>query len=77
MMRWRIERDYQELKEEFGLSHYAGRGYREFHYHPTLCVTAYGFLPSERCKRGGDKRFRSITNASPTRMLHAARQPAE
>ena len=25
-MRWRIERDYQELKQEFGLSHYEGRG---------------------------------------------------
>jgi SRSO17 transposase len=25
-LRWRIERDYQELKQEVGLSHYEGRG---------------------------------------------------
>jgi SRSO17 transposase len=25
-MRWRIERDYQELKQEIGLDHYEGRG---------------------------------------------------
>ena len=27
-MRWRIERDYQELKQEFGLSHYEGSARR-------------------------------------------------
>jgi SRSO17 transposase len=26
-MRWRIERDYQELKQETGLRHYEGRGW--------------------------------------------------
>jgi SRSO17 transposase len=47
-LRWRIERDYQELKQELGLDHYEGRGWRGFHHHATLCIAAYGFLISER-----------------------------
>jgi SRSO17 transposase len=47
-LRWRIERDYQELKQEVGLGHYEGRGWRGFHHHATLCIAAYGFLVSER-----------------------------
>ena len=47
-LRWRIERDYQELKQELGLGHFEGRGWRGFHHHATLCVAAYGFLISER-----------------------------
>jgi SRSO17 transposase len=47
-MRWRIERDYQDLKQEIGLGHYEGRGWRGFHHHGTLCIAAYGFLVSER-----------------------------
>ena len=47
-MRWRIERDYQELKQEIGIGHYEGRGWRGFHHHGTLCIAAYGFLVSER-----------------------------
>jgi len=47
-LRWRIARDYQELKQEIGLGHYEGRGWRGFHHHATLAVAAYGFLVSER-----------------------------
>ena len=46
--RWRIERDYQDLKQELGLGHYEGRGWRGFHHHATLCMAAYGFLIIER-----------------------------
>jgi SRSO17 transposase len=41
-VRWRIERDYQELKDELGLDHYEGRGWRGFHHHGVLCMAAYG-----------------------------------
>jgi SRSO17 transposase len=47
-LRWRIERDYQELKQELGLGHFEGRGWRGFHHHATLCIAAYGYLISER-----------------------------
>ena len=47
-LRWRIERDYLELKQEVGLGHFEGRGWRGFHHHATMCIAAYGFLVSER-----------------------------
>jgi len=47
-LRWRIERDYQELKQELGLGDYEGRGWRGFHHHASLCIAAYGFLIAER-----------------------------
>ena len=53
-MRWRIERDYQDLKQEFGLGHYEGRGWRGFHHHATLSIAAYGFLLAHRLKAGSD-----------------------
>ncbi len=46
--RWRIERDYLELKQEIGLGHFEGRSWRGFHHHATLCIASYGFLISER-----------------------------
>jgi SRSO17 transposase len=48
MMRWRIERDYLDLKQEVGLGHFEGRGWVGFHHHATMCIAAYGFLISER-----------------------------
>ena len=48
--RWLIERDYEELKQELGLGHFEGRGWRGFHHHATLCIAAYGFLVAERSR---------------------------
>lgn len=47
-LRWRIERDYEELKQEVGLGHYEGRKWRGFHHHATMCIAAYAFLVAER-----------------------------
>src|SRR5437899_8641681 len=59
--RWRIERDYQDLKQDFGLGHYEGRGWRGFHHHAALSIAAYGFLMAERLIAdkpvGGKKNF--------------------
>jgi SRSO17 transposase len=47
-LRWRIERDYQDLKQEVGLDHFEGRSWRGFHHHASLSIAAYGFLVAER-----------------------------
>jgi SRSO17 transposase len=66
-LRWRVERDYQELKQEIGLGHYEGRGWRGFHHHVTLCIAAYGFLV---CERG-----RIPPSGPDTPLLSASRLP--
>lgn len=47
-LRWRVERDYQEMKGELGLDHFEGRTWRGFHHHATLCAVAHGFLALRR-----------------------------
>ena len=47
-LRWRIERDYQELKGEIGLDHFEGRQWRGFHHHAALCAAAHAFLALRR-----------------------------
>ena len=83
-LRWRIERDYQELKQEFGLGHFEGRRWRGFHRHAALCVAAYGFLICERETNfpsgsrsrhavAGTCRIRRLRyrgSAAPTRAAH-------
>ena len=54
-MRWRIERDYRDLKQEFGLAQYEGRNWRGVHHHATLCIAAYAFLLHQRLTPGGKK----------------------
>ena len=55
-IRWRIERDYQEMKSEFGLGHYEGRGWRGFHHHASLCIATYAFHTLERLAAGSKKK---------------------
>ena len=43
-LRWRVERDYQEMKQEIGLDHFEGRSWRGFHHHAALCAAAHAFL---------------------------------
>ena len=80
-MRWRIERDYRELKQEFGLSHYEGRNWRGFHHHATLCIAAYGFLTAHRLTHDGSKKNGAgpemfalpadyVPRGRPTRVMH-------
>ena len=54
-------KQYQDLKQDFGLGHYEGRGWRGFHHHASLSIAAYGFLMAERLFAdktvGGKKNF--------------------
>lgn len=63
--RWRIERDYLELKQELGLGHYEGRNWRGFHHHASLCIAAYGFLTLERLRGSKKNRARFTAPAVP------------
>jgi SRSO17 transposase len=47
-LRWRVERDYQEMKGEVGLDHWEGRTWNGFHHHVALCAVAHGFLALRR-----------------------------
>lgn len=64
--RWRIERDYQEMKDDLGLDHYEGRGWRGFHHHGVLCIAAYAFLAAERAR---------LSPPAPLAFLRAAPVP--
>ncbi len=66
MGRWRIERDYQDLKQELGLGHFEGRNWRGFHHHASLCIAAYGFLMMERLSGAKKNSTRFKTPALPT-----------
>jgi SRSO17 transposase len=63
--RWIIERDYEELKQELGLGHYEGRGWRGFHHHATLCIAAYGFLVAERNRFSPSARAGNLGLSAP------------
>lgn len=64
-IRWRIERDYQELKQEFGLNNFEGRNWRGFHHHATLCIAAYGFVLGARLTHGEDIKKNAVIGAPP------------
>ena len=63
--RWIIERNYEELKQELGLGHYEGRGWRGFHHHATLCIAAYGFLIAERSRFSPSARAGNLRLSTP------------
>jgi SRSO17 transposase len=67
-IRWRIDRDYQEMKSELGLGQYEGRSWRGFHHHGTLCIAAYAFLAAERAR---------LSPPEPLAFLKPARLPKD
>jgi SRSO17 transposase len=49
-LRWRIEEDYEDLKQEVGLGNFEGRTWRGFHHHASICIASYAFLIAERAR---------------------------
>lgn len=47
-LRWRVERDYQDMKGEVGLDHYEGRTWPGFQHHVALVGVAHAFLALRR-----------------------------
>jgi SRSO17 transposase len=62
--RWRIEQDYQQLKEELGLDHFEGRSWTGWHPHVTLVMLAHLFLRREQKRRSSKSALDPA--ASPT-----------
>ena len=50
MQRWRIERTYQDLKDELGLDHYEGRRFPGWHHHVSVVLCCYAFVIAERVR---------------------------
>ena len=52
-LRWRVERDYQELKQEIGLDHFEGRSLKGFHHHAALCAVGVTTRTQHHGRAGG------------------------
>jgi SRSO17 transposase len=74
-LRWRIERDYEELKQEIGIDHFEGRGWRGFHHHGVLCVAAYAFLAAERARLSPPEPLSFLRSAPIPRGFKARGSP--
>jgi len=71
-LRWRVERDYQDLKGEVGLDHFEGRTWRGFHHHATLCMVAHAFLALRRALFPPKPRQVDAADGSAAAPVHPA-----
>lgn len=75
-LRWRVERDYQDLKEEVGLDHFEGRTWRGFHHHAALCAAAHAFLALRRALFPPEPRALDAADGAPTLAAGLVAPPA-
>jgi len=71
-LRWRIERDYQELKGELGLDHFEGRTWNGFNHHVALCAAAHAFLARRRALFPPARASLDARRRAPTSTIRAA-----
>jgi SRSO17 transposase len=67
--RWVCEQGHQQLKEELGLDHFEGRGWRGLHHHALLAMIALAFLQHLRL---GEKRSRRPARGRAAAAAHPA-----
>jgi SRSO17 transposase len=76
-LRWRVERDYQDLKGEVGLDHFEGRSWAGFHHHAALCSAAHAFLALRRALFPPEPREMDAADGASTPSGRAASKPAD
>lgn len=64
-LRWYIEQNYQQLKDQLGIDHFEGRSWTGWHHHVTLTMMAFDFLVLETLRV--KKNFWVDAAAAPTR----------
>lgn len=69
-IRWWVEQNYQQLKEEVGLDHFEGRSWTGWHHHVTLVMMAFDFLVLE-----GFRVKKTFWVDPPTRQTRTAESP--
>ena len=74
--RWRVERDYEDLKGELGLDHFDGRSYVGFNHHVSVCIAAFAFLLTERMRHFPPGAVRFETLAPPAQDVRRRGRPA-
>jgi SRSO17 transposase len=61
--RWRVEQDYQQMKEELGLDHFEGRSWTGWHHHVTMVMLAHSFLRLEQKRRASKSTLDAAASA--------------
>lgn len=76
-LRWRVERDYQDMKAEVGLDHFEGRNWPGLHHHWVLCAVAHGFLVLQKVRWQAPKSPASTAVKGARRRLKKTAATAE
>jgi SRSO17 transposase len=71
-LRWAIEQQYQELKDELRLDHVEGRSRRGWHRHVALTALAYAWLQNEHRRAGARLPKLPVVRAVITEILASA-----
>lgn len=70
--RWPIEQYFQRGKDDLGLDHYEGRGWRGFHHHLTMSAVAYLFVVVDYLRSKKNFRPDVGTGVASDAAIHSA-----